>query len=81
MPTTRCAVFDFKLLSRICCVCRRYRKKAEKDEEYIRQVKSMGETVEHSIMQNIAVDIYQASSVQMGVAEWSPQRVVVAALW
>ena len=31
----------------------------EKDEEYIRQVKALGDAVEHSIMQNIAVDIYQ----------------------
>eukprot|EP00308_Calcidiscus_leptoporus_P024516 CAMPEP_0119354926 /NCGR_PEP_ID=MMETSP1334-20130426/3893_1 /TAXON_ID=127549 /ORGANISM="Calcidiscus leptoporus, Strain RCC1130" /LENGTH=570 /DNA_ID=CAMNT_0007368641 /DNA_START=65 /DNA_END=1777 /DNA_ORIENTATION=+ len=37
----------------------RYRKKVEKDEEYIRQVKALGDAVEHSIMQNIAVDIYQ----------------------
>ena len=37
----------------------RYRKKVEKDEEYIRQVKSLGEGVEHSIMQNVAIDIYE----------------------
>jgi len=37
----------------------RYRKKVEKDEDYIRQVKSLGDAVEHSIMQNISVDIYQ----------------------
>ena len=37
----------------------RYRKKVEKDEEYIRQIKSLGDSVEHSIMQNNAVDIYQ----------------------
>jgi len=37
----------------------RYRKKVEKDEEYIRQVKALGEGVEHSIMQNSAIDIYQ----------------------
>eukprot|EP00965_Chrysotila_dentata_P137353 4543399-Pleurochrysis_carterae.AAC.1 len=41
---------------------RRYRKKVEKDEEYIRQVKALGDVVEHSIMQNIAVDIYQAGA-------------------
>ena len=41
----------------------RYRKKVEKDEEYIRQVKALGEGVEHSIMQNSAIDIYQVSSV------------------
>ena len=39
----------------------RYRKKVEKDEEYIRQVKALGEGVEHSIMQNSAIDIYQVS--------------------
>ena len=38
----------------------RYRKKIEKDEEYIRQVKALGEGVEHSIMQNNAIDIYEA---------------------
>ena len=37
----------------------RYRKKVEKDEEYIRQIQLMGEEVEQSIMQNIAVDIYE----------------------
>ena len=37
----------------------RYRKKIEKDEEYIRQVKALGEGVEHSIMQNNAIDIYE----------------------
>jgi hypothetical protein len=37
----------------------RYRKKVEKDEDYIRQVVALSETVELSIMQNIAVDIYE----------------------
>tara|TARA_B110001452_G_scaffold81694_1_gene66792 strand:+ start:48 stop:941 length:894 start_codon:yes stop_codon:yes gene_type:complete len=37
----------------------RYRKKVEKDEEYIKQVKALGEGVEHSIMQNSAIDIYE----------------------
>ena len=37
----------------------RYKKKVEKDEEYIRQVKNLGEAVESSIMQNYAIDIYQ----------------------
>jgi len=37
----------------------RFRKKVEKDEDYIRQVQLMGEEVEQSIMQNIAVDIYE----------------------
>ena len=39
----------------------RYRKKIEKDEEYIRQVKALGEGVEHSIMQNNAIDIYEVA--------------------
>lgn len=34
----------------------RYRKKVEKDEEYIRQVKALGEVIEGPIMQNIAAD-------------------------
>ena len=33
---------------------RRYKKKVEKDEDYIRQVKSLGDAVESSIMQNYA---------------------------
>jgi len=37
----------------------RYKKKVEKDEDYIRQVKNLGEAVEQSIMQNYAIDIYQ----------------------
>jgi len=37
----------------------RFRKKVEKDESYIAQIKALGDVVEHSIMQNIAVDIYQ----------------------
>jgi len=37
----------------------RYKKKVEKDEEYIRLVGVLGETVEQSIMQNIAIDIYE----------------------
>ena len=31
----------------------------EKDDEYIKQVKSLGDAVEQSIMQNYAIDIYQ----------------------
>ncbi|KAL3933904.1 MAG: hypothetical protein SGPRY_000072 [Prymnesium sp.] len=38
---------------------RRYKKKVEKDEDYIRQVKNLGDAVEQSIMQNYAIDIYQ----------------------
>ena len=37
----------------------RFRKKVEKDEDYIRQVKNLGDAVEQSIMQNYAIDIYQ----------------------
>ena len=37
----------------------RYRKKVEKDEEYVRQVKALGDAVESSICQNIAIDIYE----------------------
>ena len=37
----------------------RYRKKVEKDEEYIKQVKTLGEDVEGSIMQNLSIDIYE----------------------
>ncbi|KXS16505.1 WD40 repeat-like protein [Gonapodya prolifera JEL478] len=37
----------------------RYRKKIEKDEDYARVVQELGETVEHCIKQNNAIDIYQ----------------------
>jgi dynein intermediate chain 2 len=37
----------------------RYKKKVEKDEEYIRQVRSLGDQVETDIKQNYAIDIYQ----------------------
>jgi dynein intermediate chain 2 len=37
----------------------RYRKKVEKDEEYIRQVKALGDAVEGDIKMNYAIDIYQ----------------------
>ena len=37
----------------------RYKKKVEKDEEYIKQVKSLGDAVEGDIKQNYAIDIYQ----------------------
>lgn len=40
---------------------RRYKKKVEKDEDYIRQVKNLGDAVEQSIMQNYAIDIYQVN--------------------
>ena len=37
----------------------RYRKKVEKDETYIKEVKAMGDAVESLIMQNRAIDIYE----------------------
>lgn len=37
----------------------RFRKKVEKDEEYNRSVKAMGDLVEHCIKQNNAIDIYE----------------------
>jgi len=37
----------------------RYRKKVEKDEEYLRQIKGLADGLEASLMQNNAVDIYE----------------------
>ncbi|KAJ3305547.1 Dynein intermediate chain 2, axonemal [Kappamyces sp. JEL0829] len=37
----------------------RFRKKIEKDEEYMRVIKNLGESMEHTIKQNNAIDIYQ----------------------
>ena len=37
----------------------RYRKKVEKDETYIKEVKAMGDAVESLIMQNRSIDIYE----------------------
>jgi len=37
----------------------RFKKKVEKDEEYIRQVRALGDAVEGDIKQNYAIDIYQ----------------------
>ncbi|KAJ3031120.1 Dynein intermediate chain 2, axonemal, partial [Rhizophlyctis rosea] len=37
----------------------RYRKKVEKDDEYIRAVQNLGQSVEHCIKQNNAIDIYE----------------------
>ena len=37
----------------------RYRKKVEKDEEYLRQVRDLVEVVDSSLMQNVAIDIYE----------------------
>ena len=52
----------------------RYRKKIEKDEEYIRQIKALGEGVEHSIMQNNAIDIYQVRCTPSYPAGAQPAR-------
>jgi dynein intermediate chain 2 len=40
----------------------RFRKKVEKDEEYIREVKTLADVVEHHIKQNNAIDIYEVRS-------------------
>ncbi|KAJ3144254.1 Dynein intermediate chain 2, axonemal [Irineochytrium annulatum] len=37
----------------------RFRKKIEKDEEYIKSVQGMGHSMEHCIKQNNAIDIYE----------------------
>ncbi len=37
----------------------RFIKKTEKDEDYIRTIKSLGESLEHMIRQNNAIDIYE----------------------
>ena len=37
----------------------RFKKKVEKDDEYIRQVRALGDAVEGDIKQNYAIDIYQ----------------------
>ena len=39
----------------------RWLKKTEKDEEYIRTIKGLGESLEHMIRQNNAIDIYEVS--------------------
>lgn len=52
---------------------RRYKKKVEKDEEYVRQIKNLGDMVEQSIMQNYAIDIYQVL--------FSAVRVSADAVW
>ena len=37
----------------------RFLKKTEKDEEYIKTIKGLGESLEHMIRQNNAIDIYE----------------------
>ena len=39
----------------------RFLKKTEKDEEYIRTIKGLGESLEHIIRQNNAIDIYEVA--------------------
>ncbi|KAI9199587.1 WD40-repeat-containing domain protein [Polychytrium aggregatum] len=43
----------------------RYRKKIEKDEEYIRAVQALGLSMEHCIKQNNAIDIYEEYFAEM----------------
>jgi dynein intermediate chain 2 len=51
----------------------RYRKKIEKDEDYIKSVKSLSDSMEHCIKQNNAIDIYEdyfiGKPVDEGIAE------------
>ncbi|KAL2916816.1 hypothetical protein HK105_203595 [Polyrhizophydium stewartii] len=42
----------------------RYRKKIEKDEEYMRAIKALGDSMEHCIKQNNAIDIYEEYFVE-----------------
>jgi len=37
----------------------RFRKKVEKDEHYIKTIKSLGGTLEHALLQNNSIDIYE----------------------
>jgi dynein intermediate chain 2 len=37
----------------------RYKKKVEKDEDYVRSIKALGDTVVHLLKQNCAIDIYE----------------------
>eukprot|EP01137_Pigoraptor_chileana_P008982 Opistho-2@56562 len=37
----------------------RFRKKVEKDETYVQAIQALGETMEHCIKQNTAIDIYE----------------------
>lgn len=59
-----CALHYQRPLSNMTCVavCRtacRYRKKIEKDEDYIRTVVQLGAAVEGLVKQNNALDIYE----------------------
>ena len=59
----------------------RYKKKVEKDEEYIRQVKALGDAVEGDIKQNYAIDIYQEVRYALratALARWGRPRVCCA---
>lgn len=47
------------LRASLCLVACRYRKKVEKDEDYIRTVVQLGAAVEGLVKQNNALDIYE----------------------
>jgi hypothetical protein len=61
------AVLGGRLL--LCCA-RRYRKKVEKDDDYIRQVKALVDNIEDTIKQNTSIDIYQ-----VGITMLSPSVI------
>ena len=64
----------------MCCLGvawgRRYKKKVEKDEEYIKQVKALTSAIESDIKQNYSIDIYQ---VRARCASRSAEAVLLAA--
>eukprot|EP00741_Cyanophora_paradoxa_P021766 tig00000241_g21009.t1 len=39
--------------------CERYRKKVQKDEDFIRSLNSLSDVIEYGIKQNVTIDIYQ----------------------
>eukprot|EP00741_Cyanophora_paradoxa_P011365 tig00020556_g10978.t1 len=39
--------------------CIRFRKRVEKDEDYIRTIVGLGDALDHALKQNLAVDVYQ----------------------
>jgi len=49
----------------------RYRKKVEKDDDYIRQVKALVDNIEDTIKQNTSIDIYQEYFAGEGAADYS----------
>ena len=50
----------------------RYKKKIEKDDDYLRQIKGLCSTMEVDIMQNYSLDIYQASPAAPALAAPPP---------